>query len=194
MNTKVFLNSVPDLRSRVQIRLKNEVGVSEAGIDGGGLFREFLMEATRAGVDPNRGLFREDAENRIYPNPVSKKIFDNYTAHFFLMGRLVGKALYSRILLELPLAPFFMQFCASGSVTSAVDFLAMLDPDLHRHLLGLRNFTEDWTELGLDFTVTSVELGVTEVTELKPGGRNISVNKDNVNEYINLMSDFKINR
>lgn len=170
------------------------VGVQEAGVDGGGLLREFLTEATKAGVDPNRGLFRVDSENRIYPNPVAKKIFSDYKKHFFFMGRLVGKALYRQILLELPLAAFFMQLCTFGSISSAVDYLATLDPDLHKNLLKLRTFEGDWSELGLDFTVNSEELGETKIIELKPDGRNIAVDKDNVIEYIHLVSDYKINR
>lgn len=140
---------VPDLRSDVRISLVNIVGVQEAGVDGGGLLREFLTEATKAGVDPNRGLFRVDSENRIYPNPIAKKIMSDYRKHFFLMGRLVGKALYSQILLELPLAAFFMQLSTFGTISSAVDYLATLDPDLHKNLLKLKSFVGDWSELGM---------------------------------------------
>ena len=126
----------------------NVVGAPEAGVDGGGLLREFLTEATKAGVDPNRGLFRLDSQNRIYPNPIAKKIVPDYRNHYFLIGRLVGKALYEQTLLELPLAAFFIQKCISNKVPSAVDYLATLDPALHKHLLGLKKFSGDLTTLG----------------------------------------------
>lgn len=124
------------------------VGVLEAGIDGGGLLREFLTEATKAAVDPNRGLFRNDSQNRMYPNPIAKKLMPDFHKHFFAVGRLVGKALYEQTLLELPFAAFFIQQCIDGKVLSAVDFLATLDPDLHKNLLTLKTYRDDFNGLG----------------------------------------------
>jgi len=142
-NIYIF-NFVPvqDIRKRIRISLVNVVGVMEAGIDGGGLLREFLSEATKAAVDPNRGLFRYDSHNRMYPNPVAKKVLPSFQKHFFVVGRLVGKALYEQILLELPLAAFFIQYCIEGKIANAVDFLATLDPGLHKQLLSLKTMTD----------------------------------------------------
>ncbi|CAL8126160.1 unnamed protein product [Orchesella dallaii] len=192
---KLSPENVPDLRTDVRISLVNVVGVQEAGVDGGGLLREFLTEVTKAGVDPNRGFFRVDSRNRLYPNPVAKRIFPDYRKHFFLMGRLVGKALYRQILLELPFAAFFLQLCAFGSVSSAVDYLATLDPDVHENLLKLRTFDgNSLKDLALDFTIDSNELGETKLVELKPGGEDILVDETNLTEYIHLVADYKINR
>jgi ubiquitin-protein ligase E3 C len=142
------LTLVPDMRRHIRISLVNVVGVMEAGIDGGGLLREFLTEATKAAVDPNRGLFRYDSQNRMYPNPLAKKLFDNYQKHFYIVGRLVGKALYEQTLLELPLAAFFIQHCIESTISSPVDFLATLDPALHKNLVTLKTFEGDLTTLG----------------------------------------------
>ena len=43
------------LRSRVRIQMINEQGVPEAGIDGGGVFREFLSDLIKFGFDPRAG-------------------------------------------------------------------------------------------------------------------------------------------
>lgn len=137
------------MRRQIRISLVNVVGVMEAGIDGGGLLREFLTESTKAAVDPNRGLFRFDSQNRIYPNPVARKLTNDFRKHFFIVGRLVGKALYEQTLLELPIAAFFIQFCIEGKVSSAVDFLATLDPALHKNLLALKTFEGDMNSLGI---------------------------------------------
>lgn len=142
------INLVPDLRRHIRISLVNVVGVLEAGIDGGGLLREFLTESTKAAVDPNRGLFRFDSQNRIYPNPIAKKLMFDFRKHFYAVGRLVGKALYEQTLLELPIAAFFIQYCIEGKVTSAVDFLATLDPALHKNLLTLKTFKGDLNTMG----------------------------------------------
>lgn len=50
------------------------------------------------------------------------------------------------------------------------------------------------TDLGLDFTVVTHELGETRVDELKPNGANITVNSSNRIEYVQLMADFKLNK
>lgn len=135
------------------------------------------------------------------------------------MGRLVGKALYEQILLELPMAAYFIQSCITRYVPSAVDYLATLDPALHRNLLNLKRYEGDWSALGinnkifsfigklykcplcvrflgigLDFTVGEDEFGQFHAIELKKNGTEISVDKSNVIEYIHLVSEFKINK
>ncbi len=47
----------------------NAQGLDELGIDGGGLFREFLNEVLKTGFDPNRGYFSTTQEGLLYPNP-----------------------------------------------------------------------------------------------------------------------------
>lgn len=63
-----------------------------------------------------------------------------------------------------------------------------------RNLLSLKAYDGDVSDLGLDFTVVSHELGETRVEELKPGGANITVNSGNRIEYIQLMADYKLNK
>lgn len=47
----------PDLRPRFRVQMINNIGLEEVGIDGGGVFREFLSELIKAAFDPNRGFF-----------------------------------------------------------------------------------------------------------------------------------------
>ena len=49
--------------------LVNAQGLDEPGIDGGGLFREFLSELLKTGFDPNRGYFTSTQDGQLYPNP-----------------------------------------------------------------------------------------------------------------------------
>lgn len=60
--------------------------------------------------------------------------------------------------------------------------------------MSLKAYDGDVSDLGLDFTVVSHELGETRVEELKPGGSNITVNSSNRIEYIQLMADYKLNK
>lgn len=46
----------------------NVVGLDEVGIDGGGIFREFLFEFFKIGFDLNRGLFLMTIDRLLYLN------------------------------------------------------------------------------------------------------------------------------
>lgn len=58
-----------DLRKKLRVTFVNAQGLNEAGIDGGGVFREFLSEVLTTGFDPNRGYFSTTPEGQLYPNP-----------------------------------------------------------------------------------------------------------------------------
>lgn len=63
------LNRPGALRGMVQIQFVNEHGLPEAGIDGGGLFKEFLTCLVKEAFDVERGLWLANDENELYPNP-----------------------------------------------------------------------------------------------------------------------------
>ncbi|KAH9641748.1 hypothetical protein HF086_003874 [Spodoptera exigua] len=104
------------------------------------------------------------------------------------------KAMYENLLVELPLAEFFLgKLCGAGEAD--VHALASLDPALHRGLLLLRaHARRDVPDLGLDFTLLTDELGEQRIEELKPGGANIPVTAENRIEYIHLVADYKLNK
>lgn len=119
---------------------------------------------------------------------------EDYQKHYYFIGRILGKALYENLLVELPLAEFFLSKLAGKHSDVDVHQLASLDPVLHRNLLSLKAYDGDVADLGLDFTVVCDELGETRVEELKPNGSNITVDSSNRIEYIQLMADFKLNK
>lgn len=59
----------PKLKRRIQIIFESQLGYEEAGVDGGGVFKEFLTDLSMQAFDPNRGLFQHTSERLIYPNP-----------------------------------------------------------------------------------------------------------------------------
>ncbi|KAL3283640.1 hypothetical protein HHI36_006779 [Cryptolaemus montrouzieri] len=180
-----------DLKHKVRIQFINNVGLEEAGIDGGGIFKEFINEVLKTAFDPNRGFFLMTADNTLYPNPNVHLIVENFAEHYFFIGRLIGKAIFENILVDLPLAEFFL---AKLLVDRApAHYLKSLDPVLYRNLLYLRDYPGDVTDLGLDFTTVHNDLGETKVLELKPNGRNIQVTTDNRLEYIQRLAELKLN-
>ncbi|XP_047985069.1 ubiquitin-protein ligase E3C [Leguminivora glycinivorella] len=191
---KLSPDNEPDMKLKLRVQLINQAGAEEAGVDGGGLFREFLSELLKSAFDPNRGLFRLTKDNMLYPNPGVHLLYDDFPMHYYFVGRMLGKALYENLLVELPLAEFFLgKLCSSREPD--VHALASLDPALYRGLLMLKSHRrQDVPDLGLDFTIVSDELGEQRIEELKPGGANIPVTSENRIEYIHLVADYKLNR
>ncbi|XP_059622262.1 ubiquitin-protein ligase E3C [Phlebotomus argentipes] len=184
----------PDFHGKFKVQMINAAGLEEVGIDGGGIFREFLSELLKTAFDPHRGFFMITTDNKLYPNPGAGKIVEDFKEHYYFIGRVLGKALYENLLVEVPLADFFLSKLVSKYSDVDINQLASLDPVLHRNLLSLKAYDGDVSELGLDFTVVCEELGETRVVELKPNGGNISVSNHNRMEYIHLMADYKLNR
>lgn len=82
----------PDLKKRIRVHLLNAHGLDEAGIDGGGIFREFLNELLKSGFNPNQGFFKTTNEGLLYPNPAAQMLVgDSYARHYYFLGRMLGK-------------------------------------------------------------------------------------------------------
>ncbi|XP_062900489.1 ubiquitin-protein ligase E3C isoform X1 [Mobula hypostoma] len=184
-----------DLRKRIRVHLLNAHGLDEAGIDGGGIFREFLNELLKTGFNPNQGFFKTTNEGLLYPNPAAKMLVgDHYTRHYYFLGRMLGKALYENMLVELPFASFFLSKLLGTSADVDIHHLASLDPEMYRNLLFLKSYDGDVEELGLNFTVVNNELGEAQVVELKLGGKDIPVSSANRIAYIHLVADYRLNK
>ncbi|XP_070148798.1 ubiquitin-protein ligase E3C isoform X2 [Polyergus mexicanus] len=191
---KLSRENEPELRLKMRVQLVNTAGLEEAGVDGGGLFREFLSELLKTSFDPNRGFFKLTKDNMLYPNPTVHLLVDDFPKHYYFIGRILGKALYENLLVELPFAEFFLSKIVGRQSDVDVHHLASLDPIMYRNLLYLKSYTGDVADLNLDFTVLSDELGERRVDELKPSGTNIPVTNHNRIEYIHLMADYKLNK
>lgn len=187
-----------NLKLKLRVQLINAAGLEEAGVDGGGLMREFLGELMRTAFDPNRGLFRCTHDRRLYPNPAVLKLPDygpvQAARQYTFVGRMLAKALYEGMLVELPLAHFFLaKLVSAGRGDLDLHHLASLEPLVYRNLLFLKGYPGDVAELGLDFTVVSSQLGHSTLEELKPGGASIPVTAANRIEYMHLMADHLLN-
>ena len=69
-------------------------GDIEAGVDGGGLFKDFMENLIKEGFDPRIGLFKATPDQKLYPNPAAASIEPSAFALFEFVGKMVGKALY----------------------------------------------------------------------------------------------------
>lgn len=197
---KLSYENEPNMKLPLKVSMVNAVGAEEAGIDGGGLSKEFLSELLKAGFDPMRGFFKSTKDQLLYPNPSANVLFstlpEGYEIHYEFLGRILGKAIFEKIMVELPLASFFLAKLLARKHSSDVDLhnLASLDPILYKNLVYLKNYKGDVADLNLDFTISNNELGEHEVVELKPGGSKIPVTRENKIEYVHLVADYRLNK
>uniref|UniRef100_A0A8C8D3Y5 HECT-type E3 ubiquitin transferase n=1 Tax=Oncorhynchus tshawytscha TaxID=74940 RepID=A0A8C8D3Y5_ONCTS len=192
---KLSPENEPDLKKRVRVHLLNAHGLDEAGIDGGGIFREFLNELLKSGFNPNQGFFKTTNEGLLYPSPTAQMLVgDSFARHYYFLGRILGKALYENMLVELPFASFFLSKLLGTSADVDIHHLASLDPEMYRNLLFLKSYEDDVEDLGLNFTIVNNDLGEAQVVELKPGGKDIPVSTANRIAYIHLVADYRLNK
>lgn len=113
-------------------------------------------------------------------------------AWYRFIGRILGKALYEGILVDIAFAGFFLAKWLDKQ--SWLDDLASLDPELYQGLMQLKHYTGDPEELSLNFTVAQEEFGVTKSIDLIPNGSNIPVTRENRLQYMYLVAHYKLTK
>ncbi|GES61527.1 IQ and HECT domain protein [Aspergillus terreus] len=130
------------LKEPIQITFIDKFNTAEAGIDGGGVTKEFLTsvtnEAFRSTNDSN--LFEENDQHLLYPNPSAVERqrhllrqlgftegspewndgIRELLRRYEFLGRVMGKCLYEGILVDVNFAPFFLlKWALTGGTGSA---------------------------------------------------------------------------
>lgn len=128
------------LKEPIQITFIDKFGAPEAGIDGGGVTKEFLMSVTSEAFDPDASLamFKENSQRYLYPNNLifqetaeylkragrkpGTEPFEypmtEFLRRFQFLGRVVGKCLYEGILIDVSFAGFFLlKWALTGGTT-----------------------------------------------------------------------------
>ncbi|TRM60846.1 HECT-domain-containing protein [Schizophyllum amplum] len=158
-----------DLKAPLEIAFIDQFGEPEAGIDGGGLFKEFFTSLCKEVFDTDRGLWLANKKNELYPNPHAYATEGEYGEVLLCIG--------IRIMTH-----------------SFLDDLVSLDPELYNGLIFLKNYDGDFEALSLNFTVAVEEFGEAKSMDLVPNGSNIPVTKENRLQYIHLVSHYRLTR
>jgi ubiquitin-protein ligase E3 C len=186
------LNQVgSQLKSRVQITFIDQYGMIEEGIDGGGVFKEFLIECLKTGFDGKLGLFNVTKEQTFYPAANSYALEPEQLQRFGFLGRIIGKALYDGVLIDAKFAKFFLAKWLGKN--SLLPELPSLDKELYDGLMFLKNYDGDFADLGLTMTVDVNDFGVNRTINLIPNGSEISITRHNRLQYIYLIANYKLN-
>jgi len=192
-------NLGPNLRKKVQVTLYNQVGAVEAGIDGGGVFREFLddliKEAFHPETDHGHGgpLFSVSPLQTLKIN-TSLTLNQELLSHYQFLGRVLGKAVYESVLVEPQFClPFLNQLLGQQNT---LDDLKNFDPEYYKHLSALRKMDgKDIDMLGLTFELSTQKTNANKshTVELIPGGSSMSVTKENAIRYVHLVAHRRLN-
>ena len=178
----------------------------------GVLLQEFLEETLKEAFHPDFNLFSTSPDNRLYPSPTSSihgevrtepgfsitsLAFNTWLSRqhlelFEYVGRMLGKAVYEGIIIDVPFAPFFGN--AMVGRANALAELPGLDPELSKNLQFVKTFAGDVADLALSFAVDDTVFGEHVTTSLLPGGSALDVTAENRILYIHLVADYRLNK
>lgn len=182
------------LKGVIRVRFVNQQGLDEAGIDQDGVFKEFLEETIKRVFDPALNLFRTTSDQRLYPSPTSH-LQENHLFLFDFVGRMLGKAVYEGIVVDVPFASFFLSQLLGQThqaLYSCMDELPSLDTELFRSLTFIKHYQGDVADLDLTFSVDEDVMGRLVTHELVDGGRVRTVTNENKINYIHYMAFFRM--
>ncbi|KAG0197995.1 Ubiquitin-protein ligase E3B [Mortierella sp. GBA30] len=187
--------SVSGWKNTIRVKFVNEVGADEAGIDQGGPFKEFMESFLEAGFSPNLNLFTTTTAsmNMLYPSPTAQYTHPGTWLELFrLFGRMLGKAMYEGLLVEVKFANFFLSKILGRTVF--LDEMRSFDEQVFRNLMFLKKYEGNVEDLGLTFTLDEEVFGTHRTVELLRGGKDIEVTKENRINYIFQVSDYRLNK
>ncbi|KAH8045041.1 ubiquitin-protein transferase [Aureococcus anophagefferens] len=101
------------LKGRLSVAFVDDWGRAEAGIDAGGLFKEFWTELSGAAFSMDFGLFKTTAhDGLLFPNPDSAFVHGerDHLRLFHFLGRVLGKALREGITIQPRFTRSFLSF------------------------------------------------------------------------------------
>ncbi|XP_062537426.1 E3 ubiquitin-protein ligase Nedd-4-like isoform X1 [Armigeres subalbatus] len=161
----------------------------EAGLDYGGLAREWFYLLSKEMFNPYYGLFEYSAMDNytLQINPFSGLCNEDHLHYFKFIGRVAGMAVYHGKLLD----AFFIRPFYKMMLQKPIDLKDMesVDMEYYNSLLWIKE--NDPSELMLTFCVDEETFGYTSQRELKLNGADIEVTNENKDEYIKLVIEWR---
>ncbi|KAI9849276.1 MAG: hypothetical protein M1837_004735 [Sclerophora amabilis] len=183
---EIMRQSASDLKKRLMIKFDGE-----DGLDYGGLSREFFFLLSHEMFNPFYCLFEYSAHDNytLQINPHSG-INGEHLNYFKFIGRVVGLAIFHRRFLD----AFFISALYKMMLRKHVALADMegVDSAFHSSLTWI--LENDATVLDLTFSAEDDKFGEVTEIDLKPGGRDIAVDNENKKEYVDLVTEWRIQK
>ena len=174
-----------DLRKKMFIKF-----IGEEGLDYGGVSREFFFLLSHEMFNPFYCLFEYSAHDTytLQINPHSD-INPEHLSYFKFVGRVIGLAVFHQRFLDAYFVPAFYKMIL-GKKVSVLD-MESVDADYYRSLQWMLD--NDITGvLDQTFAIEDERFGEIYSVDLKPNGSTIEVTQDNKQEYVNLITHWRI--
>ncbi|XP_046404355.1 E3 ubiquitin-protein ligase Su(dx) isoform X2 [Ischnura elegans] len=177
-----------ELRRRLYIIFRGE-----EGLDYGGVSREWFFLLSHEVLNPMYCLFEYANKNNysLQINPASY-VNPDHLLYFKFIGRFIAMALYhGRFIYSGFTMPFYKRMLNKKLTTKDIE---SIDPEFYNSLVWFRD--NDIEECGLElyFGVDFEILGQVIHHELKEGGDKVRVTEENKEEYIRLMTEWRMTR
>ncbi|XP_070155973.1 E3 ubiquitin-protein ligase Su(dx) [Polyergus mexicanus] len=183
MNAEAFA-----LRRRLYIIFKGE-----EGLDYGGVSREWFFLLSHEVLNPMYCLF-EYANKSNYSLQINPASYVNpdHLQYFKFIGRFIAMALYhGRFIYSGFTMPFYKRMLNKKLVMKDIE---SIDPEFYKSLVWIKENNIDECGLELYYSVDFEILGQVIHHELKDGGDKVRVGEDNKEEYIRLMTEWRMTR
>ena len=184
---EIMRQSPNDLKKRLMIKFDGE-----DGLDYGGLSREFFFLLSHEMFNPFYCLFEYSAHDNytLQINPHSG-INPEHLGYFKFIGRVVGLAIFHRRFLDAFFIGAFYKMILKKKV--ALADMEGVDAEFHRTLSwAMENDITD--VIYSTFSVEDERFGEKVTVELKPGGKDIEVTNENKREYVELITEWRIQK
>ncbi|XP_052794019.1 E3 ubiquitin-protein ligase NEDD4-like isoform X2 [Mya arenaria] len=157
----------------------------EAGLDYGGVSREWFFLLSKEMFNPYYGLFEYSATDNytLQINPLSGIFNEDHLSYFQFCGRIAGMAVFHGKLLDAFFIRPFYKMMLGKHIT--LEDMESVDSEYYNSMCYIRD--NDPESLDLYFCIEEDYFGSITERELKPGGKNVLVTNKNKQEYLNLI-------
>lgn len=177
-----------DLKKRLIVKFRGE-----AGLDYGGVAREWFYLLSREILNPVHGLFQYTSDDiyNLQINPDSGIVYREHLSYLNFCGRVIGMAVFHGHFIEGHFTlPFYKMLLGKPINLSDIEYV---DPELYSSLCWI--LENDKTDMiDTTFLVQHNAFGQLQEHELKEGGRNIAVTEANKHEYVSLYVNYRCRR
>ncbi|KAM0754045.1 HECT-domain-containing protein [Meredithblackwellia eburnea MCA 4105] len=184
---EIMRQSPNDLKKRLMIKFDGE-----DGLDYGGLSREFFFLLSHEMFNPFYCLFEYSAHDNytLQINPNSS-INPEHLNYFKFIGRVLSLAVFHRRFLDAYFITALYKMVLKKKIT--LSDMESVDAEVFRSLTWMLD--NDITDvIENTFSAEDDRFGETVTIDLKPGGQDIAVTNENKKEYVQLITEWRIQK